>query len=115
MLVAARPRLSAGSGMIDPDAQRRAFDAVVESDCANAHATAAEETRESLRENMGWLRKELLVISSIAAELYSTLVSADPEWARFVSKSLLSQHERYQDDPHLPNVGDLLATISRLR
>ena len=101
--------------MIDPDAQRRAFDAVVETDCANAHATAAAETRDLLREEMGRLRKELLVISSIAAELYSALLTVDPECARYVSESLLSKHERYQDDPHLPNIGDLLATLSRLR
>jgi hypothetical protein len=76
---------------------------------------AAAETRELLREDMGRLRKELLVISSIAAELYSTLPASDPERARYVSESLFTQHERYQDDPHFPNVRDLLATFSRRR
>jgi hypothetical protein len=103
------------SVMIDPDAQRRTFDAVVETQCANAHAAAAAETRELLREDMGRLQRELLVISSIAAELYSTLLASDPERARYVSDALLSQHEKYQDDPHFPNVRDLLATFSRLR
>lgn len=101
--------------MIDPDAQRRAFDADVETHSANARATAAAEARELLREDMGRLRKELLVISSIAAELFSTLLASDAERARCVSESLLSQHERYQDDPRFPNVADLLDTLSRLR
>ena len=38
------------SVMIDPDAQRRAVDTIVETQCANAYATAAAETRELLRE-----------------------------------------------------------------
>lgn len=48
----------------DPDAQRRAIDAIVETQCANAYATAAAETRE------------------LFPELYATLLASDPERAR---------------------------------
>jgi hypothetical protein len=102
------------TAMIDPDAQRRAFEAAVETDGMRARATAAAETCELLREDMGRLRKELSVISSIAAELFSTLVESNPERAQGVSESVLSKHERYRDDPCFCNVRDLLATFSRL-
>lgn len=101
--------------MIDPDAQRRAFDAAVETHCANARASAAAETRERLREDIGRLQKELVITTSIAAEVFSTLLAADPEGAWRVSESVLSKHERYRDDSHFPNVRDLLSTFSRLR
>jgi len=101
--------------MIDPDAQRRAFDAAMETHRANARAGAAAETREGLREDIGRLQKELLITSSIAAELFSTLLASDPERAWSVSESILSKHEKYRDDSHFPNVRDLLFTFSRLR
>lgn len=101
--------------MIDPDAQRRAFDAAVETQCANARASAAAEAREWLREDIARLQKELVVTSSIAAELFSTLLASDPERAWSVSESILSQHEKYRDDSHFPNVRDLLSAFSRLR
>jgi hypothetical protein len=101
--------------MIDPDAQRRVFDAVTETHHANARANAAAETGELLREDIGRLQKELSITSSIAAELFSTLLASDPERAWRVSESVLSQYEKYQDDSHFPNVRDLLSTISRVR
>ena len=84
--------------MIDPDAQRRAFDAAVETHCANARASAAAETREWLREDMSRLQK-----------------ATDPERAWSVSESILQKHEEYRDDSQFPNVRDLLSTFSRLR
>jgi hypothetical protein len=101
--------------VIDPDAQKRAFDAAVERHCADARATGATETREWLREDIARLQKEILIASSIVAELFSALRESDPERAGHVSEGVLSQHEKYQDDPHFPNVRDLLATFSRLR
>jgi hypothetical protein len=101
--------------MIDLDAQRRAFDAVMETHHANARASAAAETGELLREDIGRLQKELLITSSIAAELFSTLLASDSERAWRVSELVLSQHEEYQDDSHFPHVRDLLSTFSRVR
>ena len=100
--------------MIDADAQRHAFDAVMQAHDANARASAATETREMLREDIGRLQKELLVTSSIAGELFSTLLASHPERAWRVSVALLLQHEKYQDDSHFPHIRDLLATFSRV-
>lgn len=52
------------SVIIDPDAQRRAIVAIVETLCANAYATPAAETRE------------------LFPELHTTLLASDPERAR---------------------------------
>jgi len=44
------------------------------------------------------LQKELLITSSIAAEVFSALLASDPERARR-SESVLIQHEKYRNDP----------------
>ena len=66
------------SAMIDPDAQRRAVDAAVETDRASARAPTAAEACDLLRADMRRLRQEVLVISSIAAELFPTLPASGP-------------------------------------
>jgi hypothetical protein len=101
--------------MIDPDAQRRVHDAGLATAQASANASAAAETRELLREDIDRLQKELLITSSIAAELFSTLLASDPERAWRVSESVLSQHEKYRNDSRFPNIRDLLSTFSRVR
>lgn len=101
--------------MMDPDAQRRAYDAGLATAQANANASAAAETRELLREDIDRLQKELLITSSIAAELFSTLLASDPEGAWRVSESVLSQHEKYRNDSRFPSIRDLLSTFSRDR
>ena len=101
--------------MIDPDAQRRTFDAVLATHDAHARDSAAAEARELLREDIRRLQKELLITSSIATELFSTLLASDPERAWCVSESVLSQFEKYRDDSDFPNVRDLLSALSRVR
>ena len=100
--------------MIDPDAQRRALDAVLATRQATANASAAAEARE-LREDILRLQKELLITSSIAAEVFSALLASDPERAWRVSESVLLQHEKYRNDSRFPNIRDLLSTFSRVR
>ena len=99
--------------MIDPDAQRRALDAVLATRQATATASAAE-ARELLREDIDRLQKELLITSSIAAEVFSALLASDPERAWRVSESVLLQHEKYRNDSRFPNIRDLLSTFSRV-
>ena len=100
--------------VIDPDAQRRALDAVLATRQATANASAAAEARELLREDIHRLQKELLIISSIAAEVFSALLASDPERAWRVSESVLLQHEKYRNDSRFPNIRDLLSTFSRV-
>jgi hypothetical protein len=102
--------------VIDPDAQRRALDAVLATRQANANAnaSAAAETRELLREDINRLQKEVLITSSIAAEVFFALLASDPERAWHVSESVLLQHEKYRNDSRFPNIRDLLSTFSRV-
>jgi hypothetical protein len=100
--------------VIDPDAQRRALDAVLATRQGNANASAAAETRELLREDIDRLQKEVLITSSIAAEVLSALLASDPERAWRVSESVLLQHEKYRNDSRFPNIRDLLSTFSRV-
>jgi hypothetical protein len=100
--------------VIDPDAQRRAYDASVATGEATADANAAAESRERLREHIDRLQKELLITSSIAAEVFSALLVAVPERAWRVSESVLLQHEKYRTDSRFPTIRDLLATFSRV-
>ena len=100
--------------MIDPDAQRRALDAVLATRQATANASAAAEARELLREDIDRLEKELLITSSIAAEVFSALLASDPERAWRVSEAVLLQHEKYRNDSCFPNIRDLLSTFSRV-
>lgn len=100
--------------MFDPDAQRRALDAVLATRQATANASAAAEARELLREDIDRLQKELLIISSIAAEVFSGLLASDPERAWRVSESILFHHEKYRNDSCFPNIRDLLARLSRI-
>ena len=100
--------------MFDPDSQRRALDAVLATRQATANASAAAEARELLREDIDRLQKELLIISSIAAEVFSGLLASDPERAWRVSESILFHHEKYRNDSCFPNIRDLLARLSRI-
>ena len=100
--------------VIDPDAQRRALDAVLATRQATATASAAAEARELLREDIDRLQKELLITSSIAAEVFAALRASDPERAWRVSESILLQHEKYRNDSCFPNIRDLLSTFSRI-
>lgn len=101
--------------MIDFDAQRRTFNAIRGIEDANARATAAAETCDLLREDIRRLRKELLITTSIATELFSALVHADSERAWQVSDSVLSDHREYRESCDFPDVRDLLSTFSRIR
>jgi hypothetical protein len=57
---------------------------------------------------------QLLITSSIAAEVFSALLASDPERAWRVSESVLLQHEKYRNDSCFPNIRDLLSTFSRI-
>jgi hypothetical protein len=100
--------------VIDTDAQRRALDAVLAARQATANARAAAEARELLREKIDRLQKELLITSSIAAEVFSASLASDPERAWHVSESVQLQHEKYRSDSRFPNIRDLLSTFSRV-
>ena len=100
--------------MFEPDDQRRALDAMLATRQATATASATAEARERLREDIDRLQKELLITSSIAAEVFSALLASDPERAWRVSESVLLQHEKYRNDCCFPNIRDLLSTFSRI-
>ena len=91
-----------------------ALGVVVEQPVMEAIASAAAEARELLREDIDRLQKELLITSSIAAEVFSALLASDPERAWRVSESVLLQHEKYRNDSRFPNIRDLLSTFSRV-
>jgi hypothetical protein len=70
------------------------------------------EARELLREDIDRLQKELLVISSIAAEVFAALLASERAWR--ISESVLLQHEKGRNDSCFLNIRDLLSTFSRI-
>jgi glutathione S-transferase len=101
--------------MIYDDAHRRACDAENQAHAANARAATAAEARDRLREDVRRLEKELSTTASIAGELFSTLLAADPQLAGCVSQSVLSQYGNYRESQEFPNISELLARLARAR